>query len=588
MSTTGVLAFIGGIGLFLLGMRLMTDGLKVAAGDTLRSILTTATRSRGRGLASGVLITAMVQSSSAVIFATIGFVNAGLLSLSQSIGIIFGSNLGTTLTSWIVAVLGFNVDLQTMAMPAVGLGMGLWIAFGSLQRGALGQALVGFGIFFLGIDVLRDSFANIGDAIELEGWADRGGFSLLIFTLIGLIMTILMQSSSAALAVTLTAAAGGLVPFNAAAAMVIGANVGTTSTAALAVIGATAPAKRAASAHVFFNVITAIVAFTLLSPLLWLVSGIAGLFGFSSQIAVLLAIFHTMTKLLGIAITWPITDWMVSFLERRFRSIEEDESQPKYLDSNILAAPALALDALILELKRMAGIAQHLAQEAISAENGSGGHMDMGRRTLDKLNGDVSEFVSAMARYAAESRVANLLPDALRVSHYLVEIGESALVFSRLHSQTVLDEPTLLSARNDLWRSAVNLLSATTVDETGQTATDLQDQRNNFEHDYQALKSQLLRAGTTGTLTPRRMALLLEQLSALHRMVDQATKSALYLERVISQHLGKELPPAATVSDENRVPDQNRPSTASALKPPDSDGASSENTDENRLEPTAK
>ncbi|MCK9502747.1 MAG: Na/Pi symporter [Porticoccaceae bacterium] len=588
MSTTGILTFIGGIGLFLLGMRLMTDGLKVAAGDTLRAILTTATRSPGRGLASGVLITAMVQSSGAVIFATIGFVNAGLLTLSQSIGIILGSNLGTTLTSWIVALLGFNVDLQTMAMPAVGLGMALWIAFGSLQRGALGQALVGFGIFFLGIDVLRDSFTNIGDVIELEGWADRGGFSLLIFTLIGLFMTILMQSSSAALAVTLTAAAGGLIPFNAAAAMIIGANVGTTSTAALAVIGATAPAKRAASAHVIFNIITAIVAFTLLAPLLWLVSGIAALFGFASQIAVLLAIFHTMTKLLGIAITWPLLNGMVAFLERRFRSIEEDQSRPKYLDSNILAAPALALDALILELKRMSQIARHLAQEAISAENGSSEHMNTGRNTLDKLNGDISEFVSGMARYAAESRVANLLPDALRVSHYLVEVSESALVFSRLHAQAIVDDPGLLTARNELWRSAVSLLSRTDMETTATTAAELQHLRDGFEHDYQSLKSQLLRAGTTGALTPRRMALLLEQLSALHRIVDQATKSALYLERVISQHLGKELPPAATVSDENRVPDQNPPSTASALYPPDSSGASSENTDENRLEPTTK
>lgn len=555
MNTATILTFIGGIGLFLLGMRLMTDGLKVAAGDTLRSILTTATRSRIRGLASGVLITAMVQSSSAVIFATIGFVNAGLLSLAQSIGIILGSNLGTTLTSWIVALLGFNVNLQAMAMPAIGAGMALWIAFGPRHRGALGQALVGFGIFFLGIDVLRESFANIGDVIELEGWTDRGGFSLLIFTLIGFIMTVLMQSSSAALAVTLTAAAGGLIPFNAAAAMVIGANVGTTSTAALAVLGATPPAKRAASAHVIFNVITAIVAFILLAPLIWLVSGIASIFGFAGQVAVLLAIFHTFTKLLGIAITWPLMDRIVSFLEQRFRSTEDDESRPKYLDSNILAAPALALDALILELRRMGEIARHLGQAAISAEQNNTNQIEIGQRTLEKLSVEVNEFVSNMAREAAESRVSNLLPEALRVSLYLQEVSESAVIFSKLHPEAIVDDAELLNARNALWRSSAHLLTLTKVDETGLIAMDLQEHRYSFEEGYQAFKHQLLRAGTTGTLSPRRMALLLEQLSALHRMVDQATKSGLYMERLIHQHLGKELANKISEADEEELSD---------------------------------
>lgn len=542
MNTATVLTFIGGIGLFLLGMRLMTDGLRVAAGDTLRSILTTATRSRLRGLASGVLITSMVQSSSAVIFATIGFVNAGLLSLTQSIGIILGSNLGTTLTSWIVALLGFNVNLQAMAMPAIGIGMGLWVAFGTRHRGALGQALVGFGIFFLGIDVLKDTFAGTGDAIKMEAWTDWGGLSLLIFSFIGFMMTVLMQSSSAALAVTLTAAAGGLIPFNVAAAMVIGANVGTTSTAALAVLGATAPAKRAASAHVIFNIITALVAFILLAPLVWLVSGIASFMGLSGQIAVLLAIFHTLTKLLGIAITWPLMDRIVHFLEQRFRSNEEDQSLPRYLDSNILAAPALAMDALILELQRMGDIARQLGQGAISAEQNNPAEMASGQRTLEKLNVEVNEFVSDMARDAAESRVSNLLPKVLRVSHYLQEVSDCAVTFSSLHPEAIVNDQALLIARNALWRQSASLLSLTRVDESGHTAVVLKLKHDEFEASYQALKHQLLRAGTTGTLPPRRMALLLEQLSALHRMVDQAIKSANYLADLISLHLGKTLP----------------------------------------------
>ncbi len=302
MSIAAVLTFLGGIGLFLLGMRLMTEGLTTAAGDTLRSILEAATHSRLRALVSGVLITSLVQSSSAVIFTTIGFVNVGLLSLMQSVGVIYGANLGTTLTSWIVALVGFNVDLQAMSLPAVGIGMGLSVISKSQRLSGIGQALTGFGLFFLGIDVLRDAFAGLGDVIALEGWAGQGGLSLLLFVGIGIVMTLLVQSSSAALAIILTATAGGLIPINAAAAMVIGANVGTTSTGVFAAIGATAPAKRAASAHVIFNVVTAVVAFTLLMPLLWLVSTLANYFGSQNQLATSLAIFHTLVKTMGILI----------------------------------------------------------------------------------------------------------------------------------------------------------------------------------------------------------------------------------------------------------------------------------------------
>ncbi|TXK60731.1 Na/Pi cotransporter family protein [Alkalisalibacterium limincola] len=294
MDLGSLLNFAGGIGLFLLGMRLMSDGLKVAAGPALRGLLATATRSSWRGVGSGVLITSLVQSSSAVIFATIGFVNAGLLNLGQAVWVIFGANVGTTLTSWIVALVGFNIDLQALAMPAIAAGMGLWI-LGKGRRSALGQALVGFGIFFLGLDVLKDSFAGLGDTFEIDGWVRDGAVGIAVFALVGAVLTVLMQSSSATLAVTLTAAAGGVLPLTAAAAMVIGAKVGTTSTALFAVFGATPAAKRAAASHVAFNLVTALVA---LPALPWILAGsqwLADALGFASQPATILAVFHTMT-----------------------------------------------------------------------------------------------------------------------------------------------------------------------------------------------------------------------------------------------------------------------------------------------------
>lgn len=534
MSLTSFLAFGGGIGLFLLGMRLMTDGLKVAAGDTLRNILTTATRSRLRGLAAGVLITAMVQSSSAVIFATIGFVNAGLLTLYQAIGIIYGSNLGTTLTSWIVALLGFNLDLELLAMPFIGIGMALSVAFGTKKYGAIGQALVGLGLFFLGIDVLGGAFIGQGGSIALENLTGAW-WTIPLFVGVGILLTVLMQSSSAALAVILTAAAGGLIPLTAAAAMVIGANVGTTSTAAFAVIGATAPAKRAASAHVIFSLVTGVVALLLLPLLLWLVAAIAEYLGFASQMAVLLAIFHTTTKLLGIFVLWPLTGLLVKFLEQRFRSDEENESTANFLDRNIQTAPSLAMNALALELHRMAAISRRLARQAISAEAMNVERLQPSVRALQNLNLQVSEFASGIARAGGVSDLSSALPDALRVGNYLVDVAEHAEEMAHLQARVEITEPELAVARQHLWARAIHLLELTKIDIATWNLVQMQEVHGSFEADYQSLKIQLLRAGTAAKIAPRQMATLLEQMSALHRIVDQATKAAFYLDRYLTQ-----------------------------------------------------
>lgn len=541
MTISTAFTFFGGIGLFLLGMRLMTDGLKVAAGETLRAILAAATKSRLRGLASGVLITAMVQSSSAVIFATVGFVNAGLLSLYQAIGIIYGANLGTTLTSWIVAILGFNVNLQAMAMPAIGIGMGLWLAFGSRRYGALGQALVGFGIFFLGIDILKDTFADMGDNTDLGSWADQGVPGLLLFVLIGIMLTLLMQSSSAALAVTLTAAAGGLIPLSAAAAMVIGANVGTSSTAAFAAVGATAPAKRAASAHVIFNAITGLSAFLLLPFMLWVVALLANALNFTEQVATSLAVFHTLMNIIGLLIIWPLTGLLVTWLEARFHSIEEDESRPKYLDRNVQATPTLAMDALVLELTRMSETARDLGREAISAKHDNLQRLVAGHQALETLNLAVADFAGGISRESGDATLLGPLSDALRVAQYLENLAEKSIEFGRLKDQAELGVLTLTEPRDQLRAHAVEILSksgnirSTEPDVDGPDTWSLEklsEKRQTFEADYQSNKNLLLRAGTAGELTPRRMAASLEQMSALHKLVDQATKAASYLNHL--------------------------------------------------------
>ncbi len=536
MTIAGALNFLGGIGLFLLGMRLMTDGLTTAAGDTLRVILSAATRSRMRAILSGILITTLVQSSTAVVFTTIGFVNASLLALPQAVGVIFGSNLGTTLTSWIVALIGFNLDLQVIALPAIGIGMAVSVALGKGQYGALGRAIAGFGLFFMGIDVLKDAFDGIGDVIDLHRWAGEGVLNLLLFVLIGIVLTVIIQSSSAALTVILTATAGGLIPLTAAAAMVIGANVGTTSTALFAVFDATAAARRAAMSHVIFNLVVALVSFVLLLPLLWVVHVIAQLIGSQDQLAMSLAIFHTLVNLLGILVMWPLTPRLVAWLETRFRTLEEDESRPRFMDRNVQSAPSLALDALAQELHRMQGIARRVADAAISAEDPHNPSLEGGHRALESLNIAISEFASGIPRATMSADQQNALPHAQRVGQYLVNVAEHAREMLQEHHEVELaPESALAASRNALRASAVALLDLTQVDSPQWDAERLAAARRDFETQYQALKAQVLQAGTAGAILPRSMAETLERLSDLHRVVDQASKAAVFLDRYIAE-----------------------------------------------------
>jgi len=259
---------IGGVGLFLLGMMLMTDGLKVAAGRSLKKLLERGTDTAFHGLVSGATLTALVQSSSAVTVAAIGFVNAGMLTLERSVWVIFGSNIGTTMTGWLVALIGFKIKIELFALPAIGLGMIFKLTGPETRRGAFGQALAGFGLFFVGISVLKDAFEGVAQTIDVSSLYVEGFVGVLTFVGIGFLMTLLTQSSSAAISIALAAAAGNLVELEPAAAMVIGANIGTTSTALIAVLGATPNAKRVAASHVAFNLLTGLVAIILLPVML--------------------------------------------------------------------------------------------------------------------------------------------------------------------------------------------------------------------------------------------------------------------------------------------------------------------------------
>ncbi|MCC5958831.1 MAG: Na/Pi symporter [Ectothiorhodospiraceae bacterium] len=524
MSAQALVYFAGGIGLFLLGMRLMTDGLRVSAGDALRRILAACTDRPVRGLGSGILVTALVQSSSAVTFATVGFVNAGLLTVAQAITVIYGANVGTTLTSWLVAVVGFNVNLQALALPAIALGMLLRLTGGDTRRAPLGDALAGFGLFFLGIDVLRSTFMDLGTGVDLAALALPGIGGVLVFLLVGILLTVLMQSSSAALALTLTAAAGGLITLESAAAVVIGANLGTTSTAVFAAIGATPNARRVAAAHVIFNAITALVALLLLPVLLWLAGALGGLLTGPAGVATTLAVFHTLTKLAGLLVVWPLTGRLVAWLEQRFRAQEEDLARTEFLDTNVLATPSLALDAIRLELGRTGDLSLSLLSDALE---GSGRRGDPRRRALEKRLETIADYVNRLHHTGLPSSLSAALPIALRVGQYQNDIAQRAEEYHqlRIERSTVGDTQTPAVQTARLWQGqlAASVPQAAVWRQESTTETSW---AGHLQQQYQAVKEQLLEEGSRGQLTARRMVHALNEISVLHRALEQMQKGA--------------------------------------------------------------
>lgn len=276
------LTLVGSLGMFLYGMKVMSEGLQKVAGDKLRNILSVMTTNRFTGVLTGVLITALIQSSSATTVMVVSFVNAGLLTLTQSISVIMGANVGTTVTAWIISLFGFKVDISVFALPLIGLSLPL-IFSGKSRRKSWGEFMIGFAFLFMGLAYLKASVPDLQSNPQvlafLQSYTTLGYGSLFIFLMLGTILTIIVQSSSATLAITLIMCSKGWIPFEMAAAMVLGENIGTTIAANLAAISANVSARRAALAHLMFNIFGVLWVMILFYPFINLISWIVANYG---------------------------------------------------------------------------------------------------------------------------------------------------------------------------------------------------------------------------------------------------------------------------------------------------------------------
>ncbi len=349
-----LLSLIGSLGLFLFGMKLLSESVQKVAGDKMRSILSAMTSNRFKGILTGLLITAVVQSSSATTVMIVSFVNAGLLSLIQSVGVIMGANIGTTFTAWLIAFLGFKFQITTIALPIVGLGFPLLFSKKQIRK-SWGELIVGFALLFLGLDFLKGSVPNISEYPELLGflseYTNLGLLSTLLFVAIGTILTIVIQSSSATMALTLVMCNNGWISFELAAAMVLGENIGTTITANIAAAIGNVAAKRAARIHLMFNLIGVAWMLILFKPFIRLTGEMLVDFGatlpFQSPegAPIALSIFHSAFNVLNTLLLVWFAPIIVKVAEKIVKPHEEEdvEYRLQHISIGLLSTSELSL-----------------------------------------------------------------------------------------------------------------------------------------------------------------------------------------------------------------------------------------------------
>ena len=358
----GVLEIAGSLGIFIYGMKLMSEGLQKVAGNKMRDILKGMTKNRVLGIFTGFLITALIQSSSATTVMVVSFVNAGLLSLTESFGVIMGANIGTTVTLWIISILGFKVKMTIVATALIGIFFPFMFSSKEKHRN-IAEFVLGFGILFIGLDFLKHSVPHPSDAMleSMQIFSNLGPFnygSILLFVLFGTILTVVVQSSSAATAITLTLVMNGWIPFELGAAMILGENIGTTITANLAAMVANVHAKRSARFHLLFNLFGVIWILILFKPFTGAIESMLGsdLFSFLADKAgkgnegIALALFHTTFNFLNVVLLFAIVPflgrWVVKMVPTE--TDEDEEFKLQHISTGLMSTPSLS----ILEAKK--------------------------------------------------------------------------------------------------------------------------------------------------------------------------------------------------------------------------------------------
>lgn len=527
MNIENVTGLLGGVGLVLVGMWLMTEGLKVAAGQSLKTVLERWTNTRLKGLAAGFALTTLVQFSSAVVIATIGFVNAGVMTLGQAIWVVFGSNVGTAMTTWVVATIGLNVNIQVLALPMIGVGMAVRLTAPGTSRGALGETVTGFGLFFLGVAVLKEMFEGLAPGFSLDMLP--GGFLQdVLFVLIGFAITSLVQSSSASIAVALSAVAGGMIGLEAGAATVIGANLGSTVPAILAVINATPNAKRVAASHVIFSLTMGVIALSLLPIFVAVCAWLAQAGRLPSEPATVLALFHTLFNVCGVILFWFLGERLTKRLQTMFVSQEENDARPHYLDRTLLETPSLGVSSLLLELRRLGGLVTAAGVSYLSDPTGQGAYLRRRVGVVAQLSETIREYAAMISVARLTAGVPDTLAHILRALQHWNGLSKELQSLSDCAQQEVRFPEAVRNEVTSYRMKLVDFLSGSRLLSESADVRWLTESGQSFEEGYIHAKQVILSAAAKGEF--ERLVYLddaMRKIDLLRRVAHHAVRAAM-------------------------------------------------------------
>ena len=459
-----ILTLLGALGMFLYGMNLMSAGLQKAAGSKMRGMLTAMTSNPFKGVLTGLGITTVIQSSSATTVMTVGFVNAGLLTLSQAVGVIMGANIGTTVTAWLVSLLGFKADISLFAVPLMAVGFILSLSKSDKRR-HISELIVGFSLLFLGLSLMKESVPDLKETPEvlafIQNWTSYGFGSVLIFLVFGTVLTLVLQSSSATMALTLIMVNMGWIPFEMGAAMVLGENIGTTITANIAAAVGNANARRAAMAHTLFNVFGVCWALALFRPFLMLVGTVITWFGLpnpmdivhSSEIAMTadesmstlygVSMLHTLFNTFNTVILIWFVPVIVKIVERIIKdkkSDKEDTVKLKFIDAGPLSTAELAIGQARNEVIHFAEISRNglgYIRQLVNAKSDK--EFDQMSAKLvkyeeisDRIEYEIAQFLNALPEDSISEDTRTEAKRMYKIISELESLGDSGEAVSRI------------------------------------------------------------------------------------------------------------------------------------------------------------
>lgn len=512
---------LGSLGVFLYGMKVMSDGIHKVAGDKMKSILNYMTKNRFMAVFTGFLITALIQSSSATTVMVVSFVNAGLLNLVQSIGVIMGANIGTTVTTWIVSFVGFKFKIAAIALPMIGIGLPLFFSKHRMRR-EWAEVFIGFGLLFLGLSFLKDSVPDINNHPEIfqfvKDFTGRGILSYVVFVLIGAGLTVAVQSSSAAMAITVTMAYKGWIDFPTASMIVLGENIGTTITAYLASIGTAVNARRAARAHLLFNVFGVLWMTATFAYFIHFINWLSPWQDTLANLPLKLSLFHTVFNVINTLVCIWLVKYFAIAVEKLIKPNKNDENKEyklAYLHSGRVDPTAFNLEQVRQEILKLARICEDMLDTSLhlffNPHKKLGDEVDKisnQEKLTDDMQREITNFLTICSEEALTDTYAKNINAMIRIVHELEGIGDSVLrimlITKKKYDRKLQMHPEATQEINDIAKAVKefmglynhNMLEHMKRDDLKQ-AYEIENQINNIRKKYKHNARERITAGNS-------------------------------------------------------------------------------------------